>query len=204
MRWVAERVWQEMKTALEQKCFARFVSELRACGALTKVLPEVDALFGVPQVEKYHPEVDTGIHTLMSLQAVEKLTRDPMVKFAVLVHDLGKACTPRAEWPRHLRHEQRGLKPIKALCHRLNVPKAYREFSLKVCKHHLLGHRIHELRPNTVLKLLEALDGIRNPDRVRQFALCCLADMRGRTGHEDDESKALQYLLKLHQARARY
>lgn len=197
---VAERVWQEMADALSSAGFYRFLEVLRQCNALNVVLPEVAALFGIPQVAKYHPEIDTGIHTVMSVQAVGNISPDPMVMFAVLVHDLGKALTPESELPSHRQHENRGLKPINALCQRLAVPVAYREFALRVCEFHLFGHRAKELKPATVLKLFEKLDGFRNPNRVSMFTDCCLADRRGRTGHENDEDDTGKLLQDLHRA----
>ncbi len=200
---VAERVWQEMVQAMQEEKFSRFLTELRQCGALQRLLPEVDALFGVPQVEKYHPEIDTGIHTLMSVDAASVLTREPMVMFAVLVHDLGKALTPRDELPRHRGHEKRGLKPIAALCARLGVPTRFREFALKVCEYHLHCHRIRQLRPDTVLKMLEAFDGFRRPELIEKFALCCDADRRGRTGHENDGRENTAWMCTMHNAALR-
>ncbi len=196
----AERVWQEMHQAMQEERFSRFLTELKECGALKRILPEVEALFGVPQVEKYHPEIDTGIHILMSVDAASAMTRDPMVIFAVLVHDLGKALTPRAELPRHRGHEKRGLKPIESLCARLGVPTRFREFALKVCEYHLHCHRIRELRPGTALRVLEAFDGFRQPELVEKFALCCDADRRGRTGHENDGREDTGLMLKMHHA----
>ena len=197
---VAERIWQEMHQAMQEKKFSRFLTELRECGALQRILPEVDALFGVPQTEKYHPEIDTGIHILMSTDAASALTRDPMVIFAVMVHDLGKALTPRAELPRHRGHEKRGLKPIELLCDRLGVPARFRTFALKVCEYHLHCHRIEQLKPATVLKVLEAFDGFRKPELIKKFALCCDSDRRGRTGHENDGRRETTLLLEMHRA----
>ncbi len=197
---VAERIWQEMHQAMQEKRFSRFLTELRECGALQRILPEVDALFGVPQTEKYHPEIDTGIHILMSTDAASALTRDPMVIFAVMVHDLGKALTPRAELPRHRGHEKRGLKPIELLCNRLGAPARFRTFALKVCEYHLHCHRIEQLKPATVLKVLEAFDGFRKPELIEKFALCCDADRRGRTGHENDGCRETTLLLEMHRA----
>ena len=195
---VPERVWAELIRCFDEGRSSRFFLELKNCGALKSVFPEVDRLFGVPQVEKYHPEVDTGIHTLMSLDAVEKISENAMVKFAVLVHDLGKGLTPKGELPRHRGHERRGLKPIKKLCERLGVPAQYREFALKVCEFHLHCHMIKQLKPSTVLKVLEALDGFRKPERVKMFSQACLADKRGRTGHENDDNEAMVTLEKYH------
>jgi tRNA nucleotidyltransferase (CCA-adding enzyme) len=189
-----------MSGALENKHFYRFIEVLRSCGALEVVLPEVDKLFGVPQTAKYHPEIDTGIHVLMSLKAAGLISSDPKVMFAVLVHDLGKGLTPANELPSHRGHEKKGLKPIKALSSRMAVPNSFKELALKVCEFHLHSHRIFELRPQTVLKLLEQLDGFRNPGRIEQFADSCLADRRGRTGRENESDEASQLLLALHQA----
>lgn len=197
---VAERVWQEMYACLQGKNCAVFFRELRNCGALEKILPEIDALFGVPQTEKYHPEIDTGIHILMSLDAAERLTGNPMYLFAVLVHDLGKALTPSAELPSHRGHEKRGLKPIKQLCARLNVPSQYRSFALKVCEFHLHCHRIEQLKASTVIRLLEKFDGFRKPELIAGFALCCLADKRGRSGHEQENDAQMNLLLEYHRA----
>jgi len=182
-----ERVWQETEQALKQKNCATFFEELRRCRALKGIMPEVDALFGVPQTAKYHPEIDTGKHILLSLEAAQKITGNPLILFAVLVHDLGKALTPKAELPAHRKHEERGIEPVNRLCDRLRVPKKYRLLALKVCQNHLLCHRIATLRASTILKLLERLDGFRNPDVVSQFTVCCTADMRGRTGFETVE-----------------
>ena len=197
---VPERIWQELQRTLAGNHASVFVNVLRQCGALAKIFPEIDVLFGVPQVEKYHPEIDTGIHIMLCLDAVDKLSSDPEVKFAVLVHDLGKGKTPREELPRHRGHEQRGLKPVRQLCERLGVPVSYRELALAVCEYHLHYHRLDELRPETVLKMLNALDGFRRPERVAQFCQCCLADQRGRTGMEDRPTDTTTRLLAMHQA----
>ncbi len=197
---VAERVWQEMHASLQEKHCAVFFRELRNCGALEKILPEIDALFGVPQTEKYHPEIDTGIHILMSLDAADRLTDNPINLFAVLVHDLGKALTPVSELPSHRGHEKRGLKPIKQLCERLNVPSQYRSFALKVCEFHLHCHRIGQLKATTVMRLLEKFDGFRKPELIDGFALCCLADKQGRSGHEQENHDQMNLLLEYHRA----
>ncbi len=197
---VAERVWQELRSCLGQKNCARFIRELRNCGALKKIIPELDALFGIPQTARYHPEIDTGIHTLMALDAADNLALDPMTLFAVMVHDLGKALTPESELPAHRGHERRGLKPINQLCDRFGVPGDYRSFALKVCEYHLHCHRIDELKPVTVMKVLERLDGFKKPDSIRRFALACLADKRGRTGHENASDEQMRLLLEYHRA----
>ena len=184
---------------LIQGNLARFIEELARCHALARILPEVDALFGVPQVEKYHPEVDSGIHTLMALRELEQLGGDPLLRFAVLLHDLGKARTPWSELPAHRAHEYRGIRPINQLCDRLRVPKRYRSLALKVCEFHLHCHRLFELRPGTIVKMLEKMDAFRQPEIVDQFALCCEADKRGRAGFELMSYPQRAYLLHLYQ-----
>lgn len=181
---VAERVWQELAAALPHPGFYRFIETLRDCDALAVILPEVDALFGVEQRPEHHPEIDSGVHTLLALQAAARLGASSIETFAVLTHDLGKALTPKGELPAHRGHERRGLAPINALCARLRVPAAYRQLALRVCEFHLLLHRLDELQPKTVLKLLENLDGFRNPEYVERFVRCCKADMQGRAGFE--------------------
>ena len=179
---VAERVWAELESVLKHGNVAVFIKELARCHALNRILPEVDALFGIPQVAKYHPEVDSGLHTLMALDEVDRIVDDAEVRFAVMVHDLGKALTPIHELPSHRGHEHRGIKPLNALCNRLRVPKRYRELGLKVCQYHLHCHRLEELKPTTIIKLLEKVCGLRNQQTIQQFAFACEADIRGRTG----------------------
>lgn len=182
---VAERVWQELVGALAEPHPGLFIDTLRECGALARVFPEIDALFGVPQRRDYHPEIDTGVHTLMALAKARELTDDPLVLFAVLVHDLGKALTPREEWPRHLRHEERGVEPVERLCDRYRVPNRYRDFARQVCRYHLHMHRLPQLRPKTIVNLIEAVGGFRDAGRIDQFILACRADAQGREGLED-------------------
>lgn len=182
---VAERVWNEIERALNEPTPSTFFTTLRACGALQRILPEVDALFGVPQPEKHHPEIDTGIHTMMVVDSAAKLSDDPEVRFAALCHDLGKGNTPPAEWPSHHGHEERGAKLLLTLCKRLRAPKHFRELALLVARFHTHCHRADELRPETLLKTLEALDAFRRPERLSQFLLACEADSRGRTGFEE-------------------
>lgn len=195
-----ERIWRELHGALLETGTARFIEELRECGALGKVLPEVDALFGVPQPAKHHPEVDTGVHVMLALDAAHRLSDDPRVIFAVLAHDLGKAVTPVDALPAHHGHEQSGLRLVEAMCKRLRAPEKYRKLALRVCKYHLHHHRMQELKPATVLALLEHLDGFRQPDNVRLFSLCCVADLRGRTGMEAVECPQSELLRRYHQA----
>ena len=149
-----------------------------------KLLPEVEALFGVPQPAAHHPEIDTGVHILMALQQAAALSADTDVRFAVLLHDLGKGTTPQAEWPRHLRHEQRGVQLVEQVCQRLRAPRRHSELARAVCLYHTLCHRALELRGKTLLKLLTATDALRRPDRFEAFLLACEADARGRLGLE--------------------
>ncbi len=182
---VAERVWQETQRALTEKTPARYFEVLRDCGALKKLFPEIDQLWGVPQPEKHHPEIDTGIHTMMVLTQAAKLSDDTKVRFAALVHDLGKGITPKEQWPKHIEHESRGVPLVEALCDRYRIPNDYRELAVLVTKYHLHYHRAAELRDDTFLKTLESLDAFRRPDRFELFLLACEADSRGRTGYED-------------------
>lgn len=194
---VAERCWQELRRALVEPRPSAFLQTLRRCGALVRLLPEVDALYGVPQRPEYHPEVDTGVHLEMVLDQCPRLAPDDeLVAFAALTHDLGKALTPQAEWPRHVGHEARGLAPLKALAQRLKVPAEHAALAGLVCEHHLLMHRLFELKPSTLLKLLETLDGLRRPQRVERYALACEADFRGRTGFEDRDYPQRAALLR--------
>src|SRR5690606_12575365 len=150
---VKERVWKETERALGERSPQIFVQVLRDCGALARLMPELDRLFGVLQRPEYHPEVDTGIHSLMSLAAAARLSPTPLVRFAALIHDLGKGLTPEAEWPRHIAHEVRSLPLVESLCDRLGAPKEFRELSMKVAEFHTHAHRAFELRPTTLLQL---------------------------------------------------
>jgi len=182
---VPERVWQEMSRALMHDRPSRFFSVLRQTGALKVVLPEIEALFGIPQSRVHHPEVDTGRHTLMVLDRSAELGGDLPVRFAALVHDLGKARTPPEHWPAHHDHERLGLPLIRALCERLRVPNACRDLALLVGEFHLQVHRAAELKPATLVRLLERLDVFRRPQRLDPFLLACQADFTGRLGLED-------------------
>lgn len=184
---VAERVWQEMEKALHTAAPAEFFLCLRACDALQIILPEVDNLFGVPQPPLHHPEVDTGVHVMMCVEQATKLSEDPVVRFATLMHDLGKGVTPKDNWPHHHGHEQLGVALIDAVCERLRVPKKYHQVARLVSQYHTHCHRALELRADTMLRLLESLDAFRRPEQVAQFLLACEADSRGRTGFEDRE-----------------
>ena len=181
---VAERVWQETERALGEESPSRFFEVLRNCGALARIFPELERLFGVPQPKHHHPEEDTGLHTMMVLEQAATLSPDTRVRFAALVHDLGKGTTPEQEWPRHIAHEHRGVELVEQLCDRLRVPRDYRELALIVTQHHGVYHRAEELRPSTLLELLEKTDAFRRPERLEQFLLACEADSRGRPGFE--------------------
>ncbi|TWI05910.1 tRNA nucleotidyltransferase (CCA-adding enzyme) [Luteimonas cucumeris] len=198
---VPERIWQELSRALAAKRPSAFLSTLHDCGALQAILPEVEALYGVPQRAEYHPEVDTGVHVEMVCDMAARLAPgDDLIGFAALTHDLGKALTPVDELPKHLMHEQRGLAPLRALCERLKVPTAYRELALTACREHLNVHRLAELRDDTVHKLLERCDAFRKPERIAQLALVCEADKRGRGGAGDDDYPPGRELQRLHAA----
>jgi len=180
-----ERVWQETVKALGTDQPDVYFSVLRDCGALQQVFPEVDALFGVPQPERWHPEIDSGVHTLLALRAAARLSQAETVRFAVLTHDLGKAATPEALLPKHHGHEHRSLQLLADVCARLPVPNRFRELAKHVAKHHGVVHRALELKPSTVLKLIGEVDALRQPARFEEFLLACEADMRGRSGFED-------------------
>jgi len=182
---VPERVWQEMKKALSERTPGAFITSLRDCGALQRILPELDCLFGVPQPEEHHPEIDTGIHTLMVLEQACLLSDDADVRFAALLHDLGKGTTPKEEWPRHIAHEARGADIVKKVCQRLRIPNEYRDLAERTARFHLHYHRALELKPATVIKTLEQLDAFRKPERFEKFLLASEADARGRPGYED-------------------
>jgi tRNA nucleotidyltransferase (CCA-adding enzyme) len=179
---VAERVWQETDKALRETAASEYFRVLRGCGALRVIFPEIDALFGVPQPVEWHPEIDTGVHVLMVLDQAVALGADAAVRFAALVHDLGKGATPRAEWPGHRGHEERSVALIETLAARLRVPTAYRELALIVARDHGLVHRALELRPGTIVEMFERVDAFRRPDRFADMLLACEADYRGRAG----------------------
>jgi tRNA nucleotidyltransferase (CCA-adding enzyme) len=193
-----ERVWVETEKALTTEQPERYFDVLRHCGALAQLFPEIDRLFGVPQPAKWHPEIDTGLHTLLVLQQAALLTDDPVTRFAALTHDLGKGTTPTEEWPGHRNHESRGVPLINDLCDRLAVPNRYRELAVHTSKQHLLIHRAMELRPTTLLKLFETVDAFRKPARFEQLLLACEADMRGRTGLEAKPYPVADYLREAH------
>ncbi|GAA3926027.1 multifunctional CCA addition/repair protein [Luteimonas lutimaris] len=198
---VPERVWQELSRALGSRQPSAFLRTLHDCGALGAVLPEVEALYGVPQRAEYHPEIDTGVHVeLVCDMAAQLAPGDTVVGFAALVHDLGKALTPADVLPRHVMHEQHGVAPVRALCERLKVPAAHRELARMACREHLNVHRLMELRDATVHDLLARCDAFRKPERVAQLALVCEADKRGRAGLQDAPYPQRAELVRLHAA----
>jgi tRNA nucleotidyltransferase (CCA-adding enzyme) len=182
---VAERVWQELSRGLMAERPSRLFDVLRACGALAKLLPEVDRLWGVPQPAAHHPEVDTGVHLMMVLDMAARLDAPLPVRWACLVHDLGKGTTPKEEWPRHIAHEARSVKLAAALAERLRVPVECRELGETVAREHGNIHRSAELDAAATLRLLERCDALRRPERFEQALLACECDARGRTGLEE-------------------
>ncbi len=199
----AERIWREVELAMKTEKPSIFVSVLRECGALEVLLPEVNRLFGVPQPEQYHPEIDTGIHLLMALDIAADMSRGAAnVVFAVLLHDLGKGITPPPEWPSHRGHESGGVPLVDDVCSRLKVPNAMHDLSRKVCLLHLRCHRMLEARPLTALRLLEKLDAFRQPGILPDFVAACEADYRGRKGLQDRPYPQGEYLQEVYRAAA--
>ena len=182
---VAERVWQELARGLMEERPSRMFDVLRECGALKVVLPEVDRLWGVPQRPEYHPEVDTGVHLMMVLDMAARLATTLTVRFACLVHDLGKGTTPADMLPRHIGHEQRSAKLLKGLCERLRVPTECRETADVVAREHGNIHRSGELGAAALVRLIERCDGIRKPARFDEILLACECDARGRLGFDE-------------------
>ena len=197
---VPERVWNELRLALGESRPSLFIQALRDCNALDRIFPEINRLFGVPQTKKYHPEIDTGLHTLLVIDHAAKLSDDSQVQFAALVHDLGKGLTPEAEWPSHRNHERLGLRTIRDMCSRLRVPNQYRDLALAVCEYHLLVHRVAQLKPSTIIKLFENIRAFQHPHRLKQLTLACEADMRGRTGFENREYPQGEILHRYYEA----
>lgn len=200
---VPERVWTETRKALTEPQPSAFLRVLRECGALAVLFPEIDALYGIPQRAEFHPEIDTGVHLQMVLDAAARIAPgNDLVGFCALTHDLGKALTPVAELPRHVGHEHRGVAPLRALAARLKVPTEHAALAEVVCRDHLNAHRAFELKPATVLKLLNALDALRRPARLELFLAACEADKCGRLGHENDAYPQAGYLREARAAAA--
>jgi tRNA nucleotidyltransferase (CCA-adding enzyme) len=196
-----ERVWQELARALASPRPSAFLRTLRDAGALAVILPEVDALYGVPQRAEFHPEIDTGVHVeLVCDMAATLAPGEALIGFAALTHDLGKALTPDSVLPKHLGHEHAGLAPLRALCDRLKVPSAHRQLAEMACREHLNVHRVFELRAKTVHDLLARCDGFRQPERIAALALVCECDKRGRAGLQDEPYPQRAELLRLQAA----
>jgi tRNA nucleotidyltransferase (CCA-adding enzyme) len=206
-----ERIWVETERALRERDPQVFIEVLRQCGALKALLPELDALFGVPQKANYHPEIDTGVHVLMAIEQAALLSRQRSAKataaaatesgnsqvvFAALTHDLGKGITPDDVLPSHRGHETAGLPLVEDVCARFKVPNAHRQLALSVCEYHLHMHRARELRGETLLKLLEATGALRQTERFENYLMACEADSRGRAGLEDQNYPQADYLRR--------
>ncbi|HUP92932.1 MAG TPA: multifunctional CCA addition/repair protein [Solimonas sp.] len=191
---VPERVWQETRRALMLDAPSAFFNTLQACGALARVMPELAALDGVPQRADYHPEIDSLVHTLMCVDQAARRKHPLEVRYSALVHDLGKAATPRAEWPSHRMHEVRGLPRVESLSERLRVPAACRELALVHTREHIVIHQALQLRPATMLELFERCDAFRKPQRFEQLMLACECDAHGRLGFEDSDYAPSRYL----------
>jgi tRNA nucleotidyltransferase (CCA-adding enzyme) len=198
----AERIWQETEKALESEKPRVFFETLRECGALGVVFPEIDRLFGVPQPARWHPEIDTGLHTLMALEQAARLSKSAVVRFAVLVHDLGKGTTPKALRPRHFGHEQRSVALIDALGLRLRVPNRFLGLARSVARYHGQAHRCQEMRPKKLLELLTGIGALRDASQLENFIAACEADMRGRTGLEESAYPQGDLLRRAHRAAA--
>jgi tRNA nucleotidyltransferase (CCA-adding enzyme) len=199
---VPERVWQETERALGEPRPDVYFETLRDCGALNVIFPEIAALYGVPQPPRWHPEIDTGVHVMMALRLAAKLKTPVSVRFAVLMHDLGKAKSPPANWPKHHGHEEAGVPLIEAACARLKVPRHFRDLAVIVSRYHAHVHRAFELKPATVLKLFENTDAFRRPDRFAEFLSACECDARGRGGLEERPYPQADYLRKALEAAA--
>ncbi len=191
---VAERVWQELAKGLMEAKPSRMFEVLRQCGALNKILPEVDRLYGVPQPPEHHPEIDTGLHIMLVIDYAASKNFSLPVCFAALTHDLGKGMTPRSQWPRHPGHEAKSAELVKALCKRIKVPADCRDLALLAAKYHGDAHRAQELRPATLVNLLQAVDAFRKPQRFVEFLEACSCDFHGRPGFETKPFPQAKYL----------
>ena len=199
---VPERVWQETERALGETRPDVFFETLRSCGALSKIFPEIAVLYGIPQPPRWHPEIDTGVHVMLVVRYAARIGAPTTVRFAALMHDLGKALSPPEKWPSHRGHEEAGVPLIEDLCDRLKVPNGYRELAVLTARHHATVHRAAELRPATLLKLLETIDAFRRPERFRELLLACESDARGRAGLENQPYPQSDYLLRARDAAA--
>ncbi len=194
---VPERVWQELAKGLMEAAPSRMFLLLRECGALEKIVPEIDRLFGVPQPPQHHPEIDTGVHVMLVIDWAAAQQHSLAVRFAALVHDLGKGTTPKDILPRHHGHEERGVNLVNALCRRLRVPNDSRDLAIITARFHGKVHRAMEMRPDTLLHLLMDTDALRQPQRFEDFLLACECDVRGRTGFETKPYPQADHLRKI-------
>jgi tRNA nucleotidyltransferase (CCA-adding enzyme) len=199
---VPERVWAELAKALSEDRPSPFFEVLRACGALARLIPELDRLWGVPQPMKWHPEIDTGVHAMMVTDMAARISPELEVRFAALCHDLGKGTTPADVLPSHWGHEERSVALLEALCDRFRVPNRSRELARIVARYHGLVHKVDELRPATILNLLEGMDAFRRPERFRQMLLACEADFLGRTGYANRPYPQGEILRRVQEAGA--
>ena len=199
---VPERVWKETERALGEPRPDVFFETLRSCGALQKIFPELAALYGIPQPPRWHPEVDTGVHVMLVVRYAAKIGAPKSVRFAALMHDLGKALSPAERWPSHRGHEEAGVPLIIDLCDRLKVPNEFRELAILTARHHASVHRAAELTPATLLKLLETVDAFRRPERFSELLTACESDARGRAGLESQPYPQREYLLRARDAAA--
>lgn len=197
---VPERVWQELSRGLMEHKPSRMFETLLDCGALQKILPEVHRLWGVPQPEQHHPEVDTGVHVMMVLDYAASQQYSLPVRFAALTHDLGKGTTPKDVLPRHIGHEDRSVHLLRDVCKRLRVPNDCKELAHIVAKYHGMVHKAGEMRPDTLVRLLQDTDAFRQPERFREFLRACESDSRGRTGFEDQPYPQAELLLTVLEA----
>jgi len=200
---IPERVFKELRQALSEKTPVAFIQTLRQANALKSILPEIDALYGVPQNPIHHPEIDVGIHTEKVLEQAAKLSDSPQVRFAALLHDLGKAATAQDLWPEHKNHEEHSAKRVKQLCKRLKVPSDYESLAWSVARFHGQAYRSIKSGAQAVLQLLESCDAFRRPERFEQFLIACEADFRGRLGFEEQAyhtGKILKRALKAAEA----
>ena len=193
---VPERLWQEFARGLMEHKPSRMFYALRECSALTRIMPEVDALFGVPQPAQYHPEIDTGVHVMMVIDFAALRNYSLPVRFASLTHDLGKATTSPEEWPRHIGHEARSVELLRGLCKRIRVPNDVRDLALLVARYHGDVHRAMELRPATIAGMLQAADAYRKPERFEEFLQACACDFHGRPGYAEKSYLQAERLRK--------
>jgi tRNA nucleotidyltransferase (CCA-adding enzyme) len=193
----SERVFKELQRSLTEQHPEIFFDVLRSCGALTILLPELDKLWGVPGPAQWHPEICSGIHTMMVLQQAVTLSTIPEIRFAAICHDLGKGITPEIKWPKHHGHEKSGLSLVKTLCQRLKTPSSYQSLALKVCEFHLHCHKAFELRANTILQLFNSLDIWRKPEEFDNFLIVCEADHKGRIGFENSPYPQANFLSNI-------